>query len=569
MSDISIVLSGEAGQGIQTIEHVLTRIFKFSGYHVFATEEYMSRVRGGVNTTTIRVAAHPVTTVIDHIDVLMVLGQGSINHLQQRISEQTIVLGEADNLSSNEQAAITHFKDIPLRQLAKEVGKTIYANSVAVGVICGLFNIDTDTLEKYLEQHFAAKGDEIIASNIEAALQGYQLGEDLPSEFQCKPKPEPQEDIKDDILINGTEAVALGAINGGANFLSFYPMSPATGVATFFAQHADEFELVVEQVEDEIAALNMALGAWYAGARALVTTSGGGFALMVEALSLSGIIESPAVIHLAQRPGPATGLPTRTEQGDLLFSLTAGHGEFPRILLAPGDLVEGYELSRQAFALADKYQVPVILLTDQYYLDSYYNISELPFSKDIPALEIIETNENYQRYADQKNGVSPRGIPGYGNGLVAVDSDEHDPAGHITEDFETRTKMVDKRLRKLETLKTAIIPPELKGPQDYEILIIGWGSTKNVIREAINELDLDETAHLHFKQVYPLHPDTAQYLSRAKQTIVVENNATAQFRQLMRITTGIDGGHSILKYNGLAFTTEEIKKQLKQHLKEA
>jgi len=568
MYAISIVLTGEAGQGIQTIEHVLTRIFKFSGYHVFATKEYMSRIRGGVNTTTIRVASQPVNAVNDRIDVLMVLGKDAISHLKYRIDSHTLILGEEDNLSDKEYENISHFRDIPLREIAQEVDRTIYANSVAVGVICGMFGLDQETIKKYLQQHFSKKGTDIIDNNIKAAMKGYQLGQDLPMEFKLESKPEPQEGVKDDILINGTEAVALGAINGGANFLSFYPMSPATGVATFFAQHADEFKLVVEQVEDEVAALNMALGAWYAGARSLVTTSGGGFALMVEALSLAGIIESPAVIHLAQRPGPATGLPTRTEQGDLLFSLAAGHGEFPRILLAPGDLVEGYELSRQAFTLADKYQVPVILLTDQYYLDSYYNISELPFSKDIPALEIIETNENYQRYADQKNGVSPRGIPGYGNGLVAVDSDEHDSAGHITEDFDTRTKMVDKRLRKLDTLKAAIIPPEFAGSSNYDTLIIGWGSTKNVIREAIGELDSEKVAHLHFKQVYPLAPDTKDYLSKAKQSIVVENNATAQFRQLLRTETGIDGTHSILKYNGLAFTTEDIKNQLKKYLKE-
>ena len=287
---------------------------------------------------------------------------------------------------------------------------------------------------------------------------------------------------------------------------------------------------------------------------------------MTEGLSLAGMLETPVVIHLAQRPGPATGLPTRTEQADLELALYAGHGEFPRIIYAPGSLEDGFYLTQKAFNLADKYQVPVFILTDQYFIDSYYNIPVLKVEKTTIESHIIKTDKSYKRYKLTENGISPRGIPGYGEGLVAVDSDEHDEKGHISEDLDLRTKMVNKRLEKLKMIKKEVLAPELVGSKNYKNLVIGWGSTYHVVKEALEELGRKETSFLHFKQVYPLPPETERYLQKAEKRILVENNATAQLGKLIRLNTGMEIEKKILKYNGLAFTIEEVKSNLEKYL---
>ncbi len=339
-------------------------------------------------------------------------------------------------------------------------------------------------------------------------------------------------------------------------------MSPSTGVLTFLSQHSNDFNIIAEQAEDEIAAINMTLGAWYAGARGMVTTSGGGYALMTEGVSLSGMLENPVVIHLAQRPAPATGLPTRTEQADLEHALYSSHGEFPKILFAPGTVQDGFFLTQKAFNLADKYQVPVYILSDQYFIDSNYNINpiELKFIKN--QNYFVKTKKNYKRYKFMKNGISPRGIPSYGDGFVCVDSDEHDEEGRITEDMDVRTKMVNKRLRKLEEIKKEIVPPELAGNNDYKTILIGWGSTYHIIKEALSRISRRDISFLHFKQVYPLHKDTFNYLKRAEKAIIIENNATSQFGNLIKLHTGYEIKDKILQYTGLPFSVESIVKQV-------
>jgi 2-oxoglutarate/2-oxoacid ferredoxin oxidoreductase subunit alpha len=368
---------------------------------------------------------------------------------------------------------------------------------------------------------------------------------------------ENNESVKNDILLSGAESVALGALAGGCNYVCGYPMSPSTSVLEKMAFYSGKFDIIVEQVEDEVGVVNMALGAWYAGARAFVTTSGGGFALMCEGISLCGMIESPLVIHLAQRPGPATGLPTRTEQGDLNLALYAGHGDFPRIILAPGTLDEGYRLTQAAFELSDRYQVPVFILTDQYFVDSRYNTIPFTVTK-LPENQIVETDAVYKRFALTENGVSPRGIPGHGSGVVCADSDEHDESGHITEDLDLRVKMVDKRLRKEVLIKDVAIEPVFIGNNSYSTLVICWGSTFHIVNDAVRSLDNDEIGVLHYSWIYPLSKNTSAYLEKASKVIIVENNATSQFAQLIQRETGYAIKNKILKYNGLPFTIEEV-----------
>jgi len=562
--EVSIVLCGEAGQGIQTVEHILTQTLKLSGYHVFSLDEYMSRIRGGSNSTLVRVSSDRVSAPVDRIDLLIPFSPGAVRHVQKRISSQTVLLGEK-KVYGNEYKGERSI-DIRFSEIASEVGGPIYSNTVAVALLAGLLKVEREVLDRYLGHHFSGKDDVTIQKNLEAARRGYEVSDELLRNGKLRIDLARHNEIKDDILIDGVEALAMGAIAGGCNFLSFYPMSPSTAVATLLSEHSKEFGIIVEQAEDEISAMNMGIGAWYAGARGLASTSGGGFALMVEGLSLAGMIESPLVVHIGQRPGPATGLPTRTEQGDLLFALHAGHGEFPRIILAPGTIEDCFYLAQKAFDLADQYQVPVFILTDQYLLESHRNIPSLDQARIPLQKRFIETRQGYQRYELTESGLSPRGIPGFGEGLVVLDSDEHDEEGHITEDLDLRTKMVNKRFKKLDLLKKDVIPPELVGSENYRTLIIGWGSTYHTIKEALERLGREDIALLHFKQVYPLHSNTVDYLQKAKKRVIVENNGTGQFGQLIRMQTGFNMDRKILKYNGLPFSVEELEGQLKSVL---
>ncbi len=562
--DVSIVLCGEAGQGIQTVEHILTQTLKLSGYHVFSSEEYMSRIRGGSNSTLVRVSSNRVSAPVDRIDLLIPFSPSAISHVQKRISPKTVLLGEK-KIFQNEYRE-NRVINAPFSEIASEVGGLIYTNTVAVALLAGLLRVEREVLNQYLRHHFAGKDDIIVQKNLEAARRGYEVSDDLLGNGKLHIDLQKHNDIQGELLIDGVEALAMGAIAGGCNFLSFYPMSPSTAVAVLLAQQAKDFGIIVEQAEDEISAMNMVIGAWYAGARGLVSTSGGGFALMVEGISLAGMIESPLVAHIGQRPGPATGLPTRTEQGDLLFALYSGHGEFPRIILAPGTIEDCFYLAQKAFNLADQYQIPVFILTDQYILESHYNIPSLDPTRTPLKKHFVETKQGYKRYKLTEAGLSPRGIPGFGEGLVVLDSDEHDEEGHITEDLDLRTKMVNKRLKKLDLIRNDTIPPEVVGAEDYKTLIVGWGSTYHAIREALGRLGTKDVALLHFKQVYPLHPEAIAYFKKAKKTVIVENNGTAQFGQLIRLKTGFDMDHKILKYNGLPFTVEELEKRLKSVL---
>lgn len=567
-SDLSIVLCGQAGQGIQTVEKILVQCLKSSGFHVFATKEYMSRVRGGMNSTEIRVSSERVSAYVDRMDILMPFHQGALFHLEKRFSAESVVIGDRERICTDCPDFVHEFLDVPLAKIAEDVGGRIFVNVIAAGVVLGLFAANTEEAAGFLRRFFAGKSEEVIQKNITAFERGYSHGKRLMESNTLAFNLSPDPLVGKEILVNGAEAVGMGALAGGCNFLASYPMSPSTGVMVFLAHQTGEYDLIVEQAEDEISAINMALGASYAGARSMVTTSGGGFALMTEGVSLAGMIETPVVIHVAQRPGPATGLPTRTEQGDLELVLYAGHGEFPRAIFAPGTLQEAFDLTHRAFNLADKYQIPVFLLTDQYFIDSYYNTS--PFN---PALaknkvHIVKTKKDYMRFALTRSGVSPRGIPGYGEGLVGVDSDEHGEDAHITEDLDLRTRMVDKRLKKLEGVRAEALPPNLIGADEYKTLIIGWGSTLLAIREALQRLQRNDIALLHFKQVYPLPSGTREILAKAQRRIMVENSATSQFSRLIARETGIEVERNILKYSGLAFSAEELAAGIKKILAE-
>lgn len=556
---VSVVLGGEAGQGIQTIEFILAKVLKRSGYHVFSTKEYMSRVRGGSNSILIRVSSRRVRAVVDHIDILMPLDSKALERLSGRIGPRTLVVGDRANLPDS-----PGLLEAPTSTIAEEVGGRIHENAAAVGVLSGILNAEEEVLMTSVREFFADKDEAVIERNLEAVRRGYEVGNDLCRRKLVCVDIEKNISVRNEPLINGAEAVAFGAIAGGCNFVSSYPMSPSTAVLTNLASRDEDFGIVVEQAEDEIAAVNMAVGAWYAGARALVTTSGGGFALMGEGVSLAGMIETPLVIHLAQRPGPATGLPTRTEQGDLELALYSGHGEFPRIIYAPGTIEEAFALVRRAFNEADRCQVPVFILTDQYFMDTYYNTAGLDIRGEEVRKHLVRTDADYLRYRFTGDGISPRGVPGFGDGLVTADSDEHDEAGHITEDMGVRTAMVDKRLRKMDAVLAGSLPPGFTGGKNYRNLIVTWGSTYPIVKEAFERKAPPSSAHLHLSQVYPLPPSALQYLKKADRVIVVENNATCQLGRLIKLHAGVTIDGSLLKYSGLPFSVEEVEETIQR-----
>jgi 2-oxoglutarate ferredoxin oxidoreductase subunit alpha len=346
--------------------------------------------------------------------------------------------------------------------------------------------------------------------------------------------------------------------------MAAYPMTPATSIMNYFANAAGDLPVHFEQAEDEIAAVNMALGASYAGLRSMTASSGGGFDLMTEGLSLAGITETPLVVMLAQRPGPSTGLPTRTEQGDLNLLVHAGHGEFSRIIFAPGTITEAIEIARDAFDLADALQCPVLILTDQYLADSIQTVEhELPLS--IRRRNGQPYDETYRRYALTEDGLSPLTYPGIGQALVRVDSDEHDEDGRITEDLDLRIQMVDKRMKKLKHMESLFRKPTFYGDPAAEWMILSWGSNRQIVEEAVRTINKKglSLGALHFSQVYPLFPGmTSEWNLGKRKLVCLENNATGQFAGLLKREIGLDIDHKILKYNGECFTADEIRDRL-------
>jgi len=561
--DFSIVLSGQAGQGLQTLETLMVKTFKLFGYNVYSYSEFMSRIRGGNNSTQIRVSSHRVASYTRRIDIFVPIHETAMERFGERITHETVILGQKEYIEGSYLEGHYPVIEIPLADMIKKAGSEVFTNIILLGVFAALFYVEKQLVEDVLKEFYSASEEGRIEKIFAAMVIGYDAGTKLLQPGQAAVSIERSDSVQGELLMNGIDAVGMGGLAGGCNFVSSYPMSPSTAVLGFFAQKAEGFGVVAEQAEDEISAVNMVLGSWYAGGRGLITTSGGGFALMTEGVSLAGSIESPLVVHIGQRPGPATGLPTRTEQADLELVLYAGHGEFPRVIFAPGTIEQGFFLTRQAFYLADKYQVPVFILTDQHYLESKYNVKDLDVSIVLDQHYIVQTDHDYKRYALSESGVSPRGIPGFGQGKVRVDSDEHDEDGFITEDAQMRIAMTKKRLKKLDALKEEIMPPTLVGPQDYQYLVVGWGSTYHAISEALEMLSRNDVAFLNFSQVYPLAQNTADYLNKARKKIIIESNATGQFAKLIKLITGIEFDEKIFKFDGMPFMPEEVFEALK------
>jgi 2-oxoglutarate ferredoxin oxidoreductase subunit alpha len=570
--DISIRIGGGAGQGMKVISGLLGKAFLRHGLWVFNHQDIMSRIRGGHNYSQIRLSSFPISAPSDKVDILIGLDKNTFDLYQDEIGGLVIYdAGKWDQEGPNGEK----FLPISLEKIAKEKGQDArMANSVASGAVLAVLGLSLDPLLNLLEESFKTKGEKVVRANKECARTGYKRAQDkFKGAKFCENIPAKQDPKK--ILITGSKAMALGAIASNIRFLSAYPMSPATAIMEYLASRKKDYGIIVEQAEDEISAVNMAIGAFFSGARSMTATSGGGLALMVEGISLAGMTETPLVIVDCQRPAPATGLPTRTEQADLLFVAHCAHGEFPRVILAPSSADEAFYLTNKAFYLAEKYQIPVFILGDQYLNDSSWTVE--PFSmgnifrgkhsqvskKDLSDLPPY----NYKRYALTESGISPRILPATPNQVLYADSDEHTEEGHITESAEVRRNMVQKRLRKITGLTEEMSPAKVSPDKEAEIFTVSWGSTRSAVEEAV-QLLRDKGINIssvHFSEIFPMDKAIIPpEIEKGAELIGVENNATGQFAKLLRMETGIKIEKQILKYDGRPFFPKELARQIEE-----
>ena len=553
---VNIVIGGEAGQGLVTLGQLLGKVALRSGYALVVTQDYMSRVRGGHNTFALRISPDPIEAPREAIDLLVALDGKTPELHRDSMAPSGIMVADAD-LNVNEKDCL----QVPYKTLSDER----YQNTVALAVISELIGLDPARVREVLKEAFG-KHPEELGENEKVLEVGFQWGrENVKNKLSLPPVSNPPRRL----MMNGNEAIALGALAGGLKFFAFYPMTPSTSIGQSLAGWADKMGVVVEQGEDEIAVINMALGASFAGAPSVVATSGGGFALMVEGVSLAAMTETPIVLVVAQRPGPATGLPTRTEQADLEFVLHAGHGEFPRAVFSPGTIGQCFALPQKALQIAEAYQSPVFLLTDQFLADSYHAVDPFPLNSLAPVepwkREKKRGAKTYRRYAFNKSGISPRLLPGSGKDLVVADSDEHFEDGHLTEDLSIRRRMVEKRIQKGKGILAETISPSYEGDEKPDLLLVCWGSTYGSGREALHEIrgGGESAALLHFSQVWPLVPK--QFLDRlrkAKRVVAVEGNYLGQLARLIRRETGYRIKEHIARYDGLPITPEYVLKNL-------
>ena len=565
--DINFMVGGEAGQGVQSIGFLLAKALARGGYSIYADQDLESRIRGGHNFFRVRAGDTEVGAPAEKVDLLLALNRESIELHRKEISDSGVIV--FDNEIVKDIPVGGDLLGVPLNRIAEEqTGSRIMSNTVGLGAVLCIADYEFSIVEKVIKDYFGS--DEKGESNVKAAAAGYDF---IKNNFHGSFKFHLGR-ISDgkQMLLNGIDAISIGAIAAGCKFLSAYPMTPTTPILEYLTAKADEFGIVVVQPEDEIAAVNMAVGAGYAGVRAMTATSGSGFCLMVEGLGLAGMTETPVVIILGQRPGPAIGLPTRSEQGDLQFVLTAHHGEFPRAVLAASTVEDSFWMTIKAFNLAEKYQIPVIVMTDHYLASVYGTVNPFDTGKiTIERGELFDAEKEkpaeYLRHKITESGISPRAFPGLSKALVVTDADEHDEAGHLIESAEIRNAQMEKRLRKTTGLAAEISPPLRYGPPEAETTFIGWGSTYGSIREAVDLLNKDKPVvnMLHFSELWPFPSETVAEVLKNKWVIDVESNATGQLGRLLRAETGRNVNSKILRYDGRpitpAFIIEKFHKE--------
>ena len=583
MKEIAFRVGGAAGDGVASTAETFARLCVRGGLWVHTYSSYQSVIRGGHAWTQVRAGTEPVLSQGEDPDMLIILNQETANiHVPLVRDGGAIVFDEQVSKLDGLQARPTvRLVKLPMLATARALGEPMMKNVVALGAALALLDIPFDPMEKAIREVFGHKKPEIVEMNLKAGHTGYDaiandggsLGRGLP--FAQGPGR---------MMMTGNEAMALGALAGGCRFYSAYPMTPASAILHWMATNGPKHGIVVKQAEDELAVVNMAIGAAHTGARAMCATSGGGFSLMVEALGQAGMTETPLVAVLVQRTGPSTGLPTKTEQGDLNLALGAGQGDWPRAILAPRTAPECFDMIAKALNLADVYQTPILVLSDLYLGEGNRTMDRDELDFNVPILRGFLADENgdgkgFKRYKFTESGISPRAFPGMKGHQFVAATDEHMESGILISDvlagvppwIEERRKMMEKRMRKLEGLRAEMSLPELWGPPDADLTFVSWGSTSPTVREAIGRLAVEghKANSLEFSYLFPMRVAETQEIieNNDTTTLMVEANYTGQFARLLRAETGYRPDFMLTKYDGEPFEPREIVARALQVIK--
>ncbi len=570
---IALRIAGAAGDGIESAGEIVIKLCSRNGLHVFAFRGYQSVIRGGHVWYQIRISNDKLYHFGDTFDVLITLNKDGITEDIVWLKEGGIVIYDPKKFEIKENEKVKNFLEykIPLQDIARKYSTLpVMQNVVAIGAFTYLVGLPLSVLERVIEEIFKDKGKDVIETNIKVARAGFEYAQanfpKLALNFEISDKKR--------LVMTGNFALAYGAYVAGCKFYAAYPMTPASSILHWFAEHAKTCKTVVVQPEDEIAVINMVIGAAHAGVRAMCGTSGGGFSLMTEAIGLAGMTETPIVVVNSQRGGPSTGLPTKTEQADVFQVLGASQGDFPKVIIAPTSVKDCYYTAIEAFNIAERYQLPVIILLDLYLSErnETIDIEEIDLNVKIDRGWIVGEEDfkgNYKRYMITENGVSPRALPGTPGHMYVAASDEHDEKGHLVSDvlaglpsmLKIRRAMMEKRMRKLEYLIKELPPPKIYGDEEADLTIVSWGSTTYTVREAIEMLkEKGIVANaLELKYLYPMHSDEiSKILSKAKNTMIVESNYTSQVGRLIRMFTGINIENKVLRYDGEPITPLDV-----------
>ncbi|MYE42591.1 MAG: 2-oxoacid:acceptor oxidoreductase subunit alpha [Acidobacteria bacterium] len=573
--DFSIAIGGAAGQGIATPGNILARMFVRRGLHLNAYNAYQSIIRGGHILLTMRVREQEALSHGDHIHLLLCLNQDTMTRHLRHLGPGAYAVYNADNITPGEHRDGVHLCGMPVTELTGDAKNKLAQNTAALGVIAHVLGLDFEVLESALTLQFQRKGEAVVSSNVAVARAGYEY-----SSANFTPLANPLPENPDPLAVwTGNDALAMGGAAAGVKFYCAYPMSPSTGVLHWMAKNARELGIMVRQVEDEIGVANMAVGAAHTGARTMCATSGGGFALMTEAIGSAAMMEIPVVFINVMRAGPSTGVPTKTEQGDLWQALGASQGDFERIVVAPQDAHDAFGTIAEVFNLVDRYQCPAIVLSDLLISEGTFSVppDDIDMSPPIERGKLIrESNGDagpYNRYVDTADGISPRAVPGVPGHVHVVATDEHDEEGILISDEFTnpikRRQMVEKRARKLDDYLTRVAAPKVEGDEDPEVTLVGWGSTAGVIAEAMEQLRADgvKVNRLAVKWILPFHAEAVtEALSGARKTLIIENNHSGQFHRYLRSETGITADGHIRKYDGEPFMPHHIADGVRAHL---
>jgi 2-oxoglutarate/2-oxoacid ferredoxin oxidoreductase subunit alpha len=577
----AIGIGGAAGQGVATPGDIFAKIFSRRGLHLNAYNAYQSIIRGGHTFLTIRTGPEKVTNMGDRVDLLIPLNQDSIDRHLGLLTAGAACVYNADTIKPGVPAEGVQLCPLPVSKLADISRNKVAQNTLAIGAGLNMMGISFQALESVLTEQFKKKGDAVVAENVGIAQAGYDYAA---SKFQPFERPFPMTESRYAVL-SGNTAMAMGGAAAGVKFYCAYPMSPSTGVLHWMAAHARKAGIMVRQVEDEIGVVNMAIGAGHAGVRAMCATSGGGFALMSEGLGMSAMMETPVVVIDCQRAGPSTGVPTKTEQGDLWQMLGAAFGDYPRVIAAPLDIGDCFKLIPEIFNIADRFQCPGIVLCDLLLSEGRLSVDpkDLDFNPGIDRGELITTangtpsgpgtNGDYKRYKITESGISPRAIPGVPGHVHTAATDEHDENGVLISDEFTNTvkrrAMMEKRMRKVTGIEAVVQPPVLRGPRNSDVTLIGWGSTSGVLEEACEILGAQGIIanQLQIRWLVPLHGEAIfEVLKGSRHTIIVENNFSGQFARYLRSETSYVPNGYIRKYDGEPFMPHHIVEAVKEQL---